>query len=201
VPAGDRPRGRAAGLRRLTALATVVAAAVLSTGASVQLAQSCPAPTTVDLITGASASDVLGVVEYEIIAESLVGSGASVGATKRIWGGVVADRWMVVPSGSGCAETPATGLGEHWYLLVGPSGESGGPVFGVPSSAELSDLEAGALAAIVGEPFPVDLASLDRAMAWIRVNWWLIGLGVVVVVAVVAVVQHRTSNSRRDYLF
>jgi len=179
----------------------MVVAAVLSTGAAFQLAQSCPAPTTVDLITGASASDVLGVVEYEIIAESLVGSGASVGATKRIWGGVVADRWMVVPSGSGCAETPATGMGEHWYLLVGPSGESGGPVFGVPSSAELSDLEAGALAAIVGEPFPVDLASLDRAMAWIRVNWWLIGLGVVVVVAVVAVVQHRTSNSRRDYLF
>ena len=122
-------------------------------------------------------------------------------STKRIWGGVVAERWMVVPSGSECAETPATGIGERWYLLVGPTGESGGPVFGVPSSAELSDLEAGALAAIVGEPVSVGLTSLDRAMAWMRVNWWLISFGVVALVAVVAVVQHRTSNSRRDYLF
>jgi hypothetical protein len=182
-------------------MAIVLTVAALSMGASTPLAQPCPTPATVDLITGASASDVLGVVEYEVIAESIVGLGSSVGATKRIWGGVVAERWMVVPSGPDCAETPATSLGERWYLLVGPTSESGGPMFGVPSSAELSDLEAGALAAIVGEPVSVDLTSLDRAMAWMRVNWWLISFGVVAVVAVVAVVQHRTSNSRRDYLF
>ena len=170
-------------------------------GAAAPLAQACPGPTTVDLITGASASDVLGVVEYEVIAESMVGTGASVGATKRIWGGVVADRWMVVPSGPECADTPATGLGDRWYLLVGPRAESGGPVFGLPSSVELSDLETGALAAIVGEPVSVDIGSLDRAMAWMRVNWWLVGFALVAVVAVVAVVQYRTSNSRRDYLF
>lgn len=174
---------------------------MVSMGASAPLAQSCPAPMTVDLITGASASDVLGVVEYEVIAENIVGFGASVGATKRLWGDVVADRWMVVPSGSRCAETPATGLGDHWYLLVGPTAESGGPVFGVPSSTELSDLEAGALAAIVGEPITVEIGALDRGMAWMRVNWWSIVFGLVVTVAVVAVVQHRTSNSRRDYLF
>ena len=170
-------------------------------GVSAPLAQSCPDVATVDLITGASASDVLGVVEYEVIAESVVGAGASVGATRHIWGGVVADRWMVVPSGSACAETPVTARGDRWYLLVGPTAESGGPVYGLPSATELSDLEAGALAAIVGEPVLVDIGSLDRSMAWLRVNWWLIGFGVIAVVAVVAVVQHRTSNSRRDYLF
>ncbi len=178
----------------------LLAATVLSVAAG-QVAQTCPGPITVDLITGASASDVLGVVEYEVIAESIVGIGASVGATKRIWGGVVADRWMVVPSGSECAETPVTGLGDHWYLLVGATAPSGGPVFGLPSSTELSDLEAGALAAIVGEPVFVDIGSLDRSMAFMRVNWWLIGFGVVAIIAVVAVVQHRSSNSRRDYLF
>lgn len=174
--------------------------AVVST-TSVALAQGCPEPVTVDLITGASASDVHGVVEYEVIAESAIGSGASVGATRRIWGGVIADRWMVVPSGPECAETPTNELGDRWYLLVGPTAESGGPVFGAPSSGGLSDLEAGALAAIVGEPVSVAIGSLDRAMAWMRVNWWLIGVGVVAMVAIVAVVQYRTSNSRRDYLF
>lgn len=188
-------------VRRLLAWPALLVVAALSMGASTQMAQSCPAPVTVDLITGASASDVLGVVEYEVIAESIVGLGASVGATKRLWGDVVADRWMVVPSGSRCAETPASGLGDHWYLLVGRANGSGGPVFGVPSAAEVSDLEAGALAAIVGEPVTVEIGALDRGMAWMRVNWWLIVFVLVVLVAVVAVVQHRTSSSRRDYLF
>ena len=182
-------------------MATVLVVATFSMGASDGLAQSCPDPSTVDLITGASGSDVLGVVEYEVIAESTVGIGASVAATRRIWGGVATERWMVVPSGSECAETPTTGVGERWYLLVGPTADSGGSVFGIPSSAQLSDLEAGALAAIVGEPVIVDIGSLDRAMAWMRVNWWLIVFGVVALVAIVAVVQHRASNSRRDYLF
>jgi hypothetical protein len=180
-------------------VALAVAAVVL--GAWAPLAQTCPEPTTVDLITGASASNVLGVVEYEVIAESIVGFGASVGATSRIWGGVVAERWMVVPSGAECAETPATRLGDRWYLLVGPTAESGAPVFGVPSNPGLSDLEAGALAAIVGEPVSVDIGSLDRAMAWTRVNWWLVGFGLIALVSVVAVVRQRASKSRRDYLF
>lgn len=186
--------------RRLSTTAAL-ALATLLLGASVSLAQSCPGPTTVDLVTGASASDVVGVVEYEVIAENIAGFGTSVGATKRIWGGVVADRWMVIPIGSDCPETPVTGLGTHWYLLVGPSDDAGGPVFGLPSSAELSGLEAGALASIVGEAVFVEIGSLDRAMAWMRVNWWLIGFGGVVLVVVVAVLRHRTSNARRDYLF
>jgi hypothetical protein len=203
VPGADRRREGAAPTRlgSLLTRAIVLAVAAVVLMASVPLAEACEEPATVDLITGGSASDVLGVVEYEVIAESLVGPGASVGATKRIWGGIVADRWMVVPSASRCSETPATGLGDRWYLLVGPIAESGGQVFGIPSSAELSDLEAGALAAIVGEPVSVEISSLDRAMAWMRVNWWLLGFGLVAVVAIVAVVQYRTSNSRRDYLF
>lgn len=183
----------------MRAVVLVIVAVVSTT--SVALAQGCPEPVTVDLITGASASDVHGVVEYEVIAESAVVSGVSVGATRRIWGGVIADRWMVVPSGPECAQTPVSELGDRWYLLVGPTADSGRPVFGAPSSGELSDLEAGALAAIVGEPVSVAIGSLDRAMAWTRVNWWLIGVGVLAIVAIVAVVQYRTSNSRRDYLF
>jgi hypothetical protein len=170
-------------------------------GASGSLAQTCPGPTTVDLITGASASDVVGVVEYEVIAGNVAGFGSSVGATKRIWGGVVADRWMVVPSGSECAETPVTEVGDRWYLLVGPSDALGGSVFGLPSSGVLSDLEAGALASIIGEPVTVEIGSLDRGMAWLRANWWLVGFGVVVLVVVVAVFHHRSSEPRRDYLF
>lgn len=184
-------------ISRTTAL---VVGTVLLVG-SIPLARECAGSTAVDLITGASASDVVGVVEYEVIAESSMISGASVGATRRIWGGVVVDRWMVVPSDSECAETPVAGLGDRWYLLVGPDDDSGGPIFGVPSAGELSDLESGALAAIVGSAVSVDIGSLDRAMAWMRVNYWLIGFGLVVLVAVVAVARHRASISRRDYLF
>lgn len=143
---------------------------------------------------------MVGVVEYEVIAESTVLTGASVGATRRIWGGVIADRWMVVPSESGCAATPVAGIGDRWYLLVG-SNDSLSPIFGLPSTGELSDLESGALAAIVGTPVSVDIGSLDRAMAWMRVNYWTIAVGLVVVVSIVAVARHRASTSRRDYLF
>lgn len=170
-------------------------------GGSPALAQSCDAPSTVDLITGASASDVVGVVEFEVIAENTAGFGASVGATKRIWGGALAERWMVVPSGGDCLETPVSGMGEHWYLLVGPSDGSGGPVFGVPSGGELSDLEEGALASIVGEPVSIEIGSLDRLMAWTRVNWWLLAAALVPMVAIVAVVRRRRAGARRDYLF
>ena len=165
------------------------------------LAQTCAEPVTVDLITGASASDVVGVVEYEVIAESTAGFGASVGATRRIWGGVVAERWMVVPSGPACPDTPAAGLGERWYLIVGPTSESGEPVFGVPSAGELSELEAGALASIVGEPVSIEIGSLDRLMAWMRVNWWVLVGVLIPAVAVIAVIRTRRTGARRDYLF
>lgn len=168
---------------------------------SVALAQACPEPVTVDLITGASASDVVGVVEYEVIAESRSGFGASVGATRRIWGAVVAERWMVVPSGPECPETPVAGLGERWYLIVGPTGESGEPVFGVPSAGELSELEAGALASIVGEPVSIQIGSLDRVMAWMRVHWWVLAGVLAPAVAVIAVIRARRAGARRDYLF
>ena len=109
---------------RLLSKATVLAIAGAVLGAGVSLAETCTGPTTVDLITGASASDVLGVIEYEVIADSVVGVGASVAATKRIWGGVVADRWMVVPSGSECAETPVTGVGDRPTSKPAPSPRS-----------------------------------------------------------------------------
>jgi hypothetical protein len=182
-------------------VATLFWISVAMSGGSVALAQSCAAPPSVDLITGASASDVEGVVEYEVIAESTAVVGASVGATRRIWGGVIAERWMVVRSGSGCPQTPVSGLGERWYLFVGPTDESGGPVFGVPSAGELSDLEAGALASIVGEPVSIEIGSLDRLMAWMRVNWWVLAGALIPTVAAIAVIRARRTGARRDYLF
>jgi hypothetical protein len=164
-------------------------------------ALSCEPPTTVDLITAASASDVNGVVEYEVIAENGSSFGRSVGASRRIWGGVVAERWMVTPSRSDCPSTPVAALGERWYLLIGKGDRFDRPVFGEPSGSVLSDLEAGALASIVGEPVSIDIGSLDRAMAWIRVNWWVLVGGLFPVIAVVAVVRRRRSGARRDYLF
>ncbi len=186
---------------RVFSKAAVIGAGLVLLGGSVALAQSCSPPTTVDLITGASASDVMGVVEYEVIAENTTGFGASVGATRRIWGGVVAERWMVVPSASACPQTPVARLGDLWYLLITPSGDPGDQVFGVPSTGELSDLEAGALASIVGEPVSIEIGSLDRIMGWTRVNWWLLGAGLVPFVALVAVIHRRRAGARRDFLF
>ena len=198
VPGGDR-RGWAGAVRVLHVLVVLgLGALLLVPFGAAALAQTCPEPFTVDLITGASASDVIGVVEYEVIAESTSGFGASVGATRRIWGGVVAERWMVVPSGPECLETPVAGLGERWYLIVGPTGE---PVFGVPSAGELSELEAGALASIVGEPVSIQVGSLDRLMAWMRVHWWVLAAVLVPAVAVIAVIRARRAGARRDYLF
>jgi hypothetical protein len=203
VPAGDlRPGGTHTAtppvLTRVLVLGTV--ALLLAAGAA-PLAQSCEPPTTVDLITGASTSGVIGVVEYEVIAENASSIGKSVAASRRIWGGVVADRWIVTAARSDCPTTPVSELGSHWYLLVGPGGRFDQPVFGSPSGAQLSDLEAGALASIVGEPALIEIGALDRAMAWMRVNWWLLSAGFVPVLAVVAVVRRRRSGARRDYLF
>ncbi len=174
---------------------------VVSSAAAQAETLPCEPPTTVDLITAASASDVLGVVEYEVIAENGSSIGRSVGATRRIWGGVVAERWMLTPSRSDCPSTPVSGVGDRWYLLVGSGERFDQPVFGRPSGSALSDLEAGALASIVGEPVTIDIGSLDRAMAWTRVNWWLLVGSLFPVVAVVAVVRRRRSGARRDYLF
>lgn len=203
VPAGDPPdRAR---LRSLgCSLATIIWLGTLSLPVSAVsdfAALSCVPPATVDLITAASASDVVGVVEYEVIAENGSSFGKSVGASRRIWGGVVAARWMVTSSRSDCPSTPAAGLGDRWYLLIGTGDRFDRPVFGAPSGAVLSDLEAGALASIVGEPVSMDIGSLDRAMAWTRVNWWLLTGGMIPVIAVVAVVRRRRSGGRRDYLF
>lgn len=167
--------------------------------ASTTMALSCEPLPTVDLVTGASASNVQGVVEYEVIAENSSGIGKSVGATRRIWGDVVVDRWMVTASRSNCPTTPTATAGARWYLLVG-SGEAGDR-FGISSGDVISDLEAGALSSIVGEPVVIEIGAVDRSMAWIRVNWWMIvGTGVPMVV-VGAVVVRRRSGARRDYLF
>lgn len=175
-------------------------AAAMLVGSGIGLgAQDCEPPATVDLITGASRSQVRAVVEYEVIAENPSGIGKSVAATRRIWGDVVVDRWTVTPAGSDCSTTPTRALGDRWYLLVGPV--DAGPLFGVPSGEEISDLEAGALASIVGEPVLVGIGTVDRAMAWMRVYWWLVAGAILPLVVVVAVIVRRRAGARRDYLF
>ena len=155
----------------------------------------------VDLVTAASRSDVRGVVEYEVIAENPTGFGKSVAATRRIWGGVTADRWIVTASRSDCPITPGRAAGDRWYLLVGIESTLGGPVFGEPSQEELSDLERNALASIVGEPVSIEVGTTDRSMAWLRVMWWPILLLSLPLVLVAAVVRRRRAGARRDYLF
>lgn len=164
-------------------------------------AQSCEPPATVDLITGASSTGVVGVVEYQVIAKNSLAFGKSVGASRRIWGDVQADRWQVTESNSGCPTTPTDSLGSAWYLLLGLEDESGRAVYGVPSGPEISDLEVGALEALIARPVEVAIGDADRAMAWLRVNWWVVAGVSVVPLLGVAVFLRRRSGARRDYLF
>ena len=154
-----------------------------------------------DLITAASRSDVRGIAEYEIIAENPFSVGKSVAASRRIWGNVTIDRWIVTASKGRCPTTPASELGERFYVLVGADRNASGRSFVQPSESTVSELESGALSSMLGEPVDVGIGSIDRSMAWLRVMWWTISLVAVPLVLIGAVLRRRRANARRDYLF
>ena len=161
----------------------------------------CNEIATADLITAASRSDVRGIAEYEIIAENPFSVGKSVAASRRIWGDVTIDRWIVTGSKGRCPTTPSSELGERFYLLLGAERSASGTSFVRPSASTVSELESGALSSMLGEPVEVGIGSVDRSMAWLRVMWWTISLVAVPLVLIGAVIRRRRANARRDYLF
>lgn len=182
---------------------TAVLLALLALATPVQAADQddCIEVATTDLITTASRSDVRGIAEYEIIAENQFSTGKSVAATRRIWGNVSVDRWIVTASKGRCATTPSSELGERFYVLVAADRRVSGVTFVNPSGAIVSELESGALSSMLGEPVDVAIGSIDTSMAWLRVMWWTISLIAIPLVMIGAVIRRRRASARRDYLF
>lgn len=192
--------GRVSGVVAIV-LAVLLALSALAAPAEGAEAGECIEVATADLITAASRSDVRGIAEYEIIAENRFSIGKSVAASRRIWGDVTIDRWIVTASNGRCPSTPTSELGERFYVLVGSDQSGSGMTFVNPSESTVSQLESGALSSMLGEPVAVSLGSIDRSMAWLRVMWWTISLFVFPLLLIGAVIRRRRARARRDYLF
>ena len=177
---------------------TVVAAVVLAAAAvaGATAAEPCEAEE-VGLLAGASRPSTVGVVEYEVIASGVVSADVVVGAARRIWGDVRVDRWVVVPSEQvGCGLVP-TEPGRRFHRFVAAEGVD--PTI-VPAPPTELDLDA--LGVVLAEPVDIEVGSVDRIMAFLRVNWALLAVaGSAVVLAVAVVVRRRAGRARGDYLF
>ena len=182
---------------RLVVGATIVVACML-VGAEAAAAAADPCEVDeVGLLAGASRPSVVGVVEYEVIASGVVSADVVVGAARRIWGDVLVDRWVVVPSEQVACGLVPTEPGQRFHRFVATDGIEQSIVPAPPTELDLD-----ALGVVVAEPVDVDVGSVDRVMAFLRVNWALLTVaGFVVVLAVAVVVRRRAGRERGDYLF
>lgn len=151
----------------------------------------------VNVLAGASRSSIGGVVEYEVIGIGLVSDGVIVGAARRIWGDVLVDRWVVVSADEAQCASMATSLGARFHRFVAISGGDPGIVPIPPTRLELDSL-----AVVLADPVVLEIGTLDRVMAFIRVNWVVMLIGAAAVVLFGAVfVRRRVGRERGDYLF
>ena len=132
-----------------------------------------------------------------MIGSGVISTSSIVGATRRIWGDVLVERW-VAPSEHDvmCTDIP-TEIGSVWYRFVSP--------FGIVDNllpVEPTGLDLDALAVVLTEPVSLDISGIDRVMAFLRVNWVLIAIGGFVSISIAGVVvRRRSGRDRGDYLF
>lgn len=185
-------------IRRLVALMTT--AGLLGAGVVPSAAlesATCEPVVTVNILAGVSRSEITGVVEFEVIGTGVISTSSIVGATRRIWGDVLVERW-VAPSEHQvvCTEIP-TEIGSVWYRFVSPSG-----IVDDLLPAEPTVLDLDALAVVSTQPVSLDISGIDRVMAFLRVNWALVAIvGLAALSAVGVVVRRRSGRDRGDYLF
>lgn len=157
----------------------------------------CEPAETANVLAGVSRSGITGVVEFEVIGAGVISTSSIVGATHRIWGDVLVERW-VAPSEHqvACTGIP-TEIGSVWYRFVSPSG-----IVDTLLPTEPTSLDLDALAVVLAEPVSLDISGIDRVMAFLRVNWALIAVGgLALISAVGVVVRRRSDGDRGDYLF
>lgn len=185
-------------IRRLVALITTAGLLVLGGVPAAALeSETCEPVDTVNVLAGVSRSEIIGVVEFEVIGTGVVSTSSIVGATRRIWGDVLVERW-VAPSEHqvACTGIP-TATGSAWYRFVSRSG-----IVDDLLPAEPTGLDLDALAVVLTEPVSLEISGIDRVMAFLRVNWALIAIGGLALVSAVGVVARRRSGrDRGDYLF
>lgn len=159
--------------------------------------ETCEPVQTVNILAGVSRSEITGVVEFEVIGTGVISPSAIVGATSRIWGDVLVERW-VAPSERqvACTGIP-TEIGSVWYRFVSPAGIVDGLL-----PAEPTGLDLDALTVVLTDPVSLDISGIDRVMAFLRVNWALIAIGGLALLSAVGVlVRRRSGRDRGDYLF
>lgn len=186
---------------RVGLLLAVILGCLLA-GALPAAAEGCPLSTT-SIAGGAGTEGVVGVVERRTLARNPLPWGTSVSVATRIWGDILAERWVVsARSLVDCAARPPQPAGTMTYDFRGAQADWTGAhpeawFDGPAPAAQLAILDDR-----FGPPTSFPVGSGDRVMAWLRVALTEVAvIAGALVAAVVATVRRRIRRRRDPHLF
>lgn len=151
------------------------------------------------ITTGMATDGVVGVVERRTLARNPLPWGSSVSVATRIWGDILAERWVVSARAMAeCATRPSQPVGTVIYDFRGARAEWEGvyPEVWSPETAAAADLAA--LRSRFGDPTELPVGSVDRVMAWLRVATTEIALVAGALVGLTVGWFRRRVRRRRD---